>query len=394
MPGMMDTILNLGLNDEAAEGLAAATGNKRFAYDSYRRLIQMYGEVVDGIDGVPLRAGAERLEERSRGQARRRARRRRPRRAGRDIRWDLRGRDGRSVPHRRARAAAPRRPRRLRILGHAARAGLPRLAGHPRRPRHRGQRRADGLRQQGRRLRHRRSLHPRSGHRRARPVRRVPRQRAGGGRRRRHSHAGAARGDEEADAGGLRRADGDDPEPRGALPRHAGHRVHGRAGQALPPPDPGREAHSGGRAQSRGRDGGGGADRARGGGRAHRSRPARPAPAPDARPDRALRRRVQRTQRVTGRGLRRDRVRRGYSRRTRQGGRERDPRALGDDAGRHPRPDRGGRDPDRARRHDLPRGRGRARDGEAVRRRLRGPLDRRDRGRRRRWATPRWPRAT
>jgi pyruvate,orthophosphate dikinase len=50
MPGMMDTILNLGLNDEAVEGLARGTGNPRFAYDSYRRLIQMYGEVVEGID--------------------------------------------------------------------------------------------------------------------------------------------------------------------------------------------------------------------------------------------------------------------------------------------------------------------------------------------------------
>jgi pyruvate,orthophosphate dikinase len=49
MPGMMDTILNLGLNDDAVEGLARATDNPRFAYDSYRRLIQMYGEVVDGI---------------------------------------------------------------------------------------------------------------------------------------------------------------------------------------------------------------------------------------------------------------------------------------------------------------------------------------------------------
>jgi len=49
MPGMMDTILNLGLNDEAVQGLAGATGNERFARDSYRRLIQMYGEVVDGI---------------------------------------------------------------------------------------------------------------------------------------------------------------------------------------------------------------------------------------------------------------------------------------------------------------------------------------------------------
>jgi pyruvate,orthophosphate dikinase len=51
MPGMMDTILNLGMNDVAVGGLAATTGNARFAHDSYRRLIQMYGEVVEGIPG-------------------------------------------------------------------------------------------------------------------------------------------------------------------------------------------------------------------------------------------------------------------------------------------------------------------------------------------------------
>jgi pyruvate,orthophosphate dikinase len=51
MPGMMDTILNLGLNDIAVEGLARTTENPRFARDSYRRLVQMYGEVVDGVDG-------------------------------------------------------------------------------------------------------------------------------------------------------------------------------------------------------------------------------------------------------------------------------------------------------------------------------------------------------
>ena len=50
MPGMMDTILDLGLNDEAVWGLALATGSARFALDSYRRLIQMYGGVVEGID--------------------------------------------------------------------------------------------------------------------------------------------------------------------------------------------------------------------------------------------------------------------------------------------------------------------------------------------------------
>ncbi|MFM7206804.1 MAG: PEP/pyruvate-binding domain-containing protein, partial [Planctomycetaceae bacterium] len=49
MPGMMDTILNLGLNDETVKGLAEATGNARFAYDSYRRFIQMYGDVVMGV---------------------------------------------------------------------------------------------------------------------------------------------------------------------------------------------------------------------------------------------------------------------------------------------------------------------------------------------------------
>jgi pyruvate, orthophosphate dikinase len=50
MPGMMNTILNLGLNDEAVVGLANATGNERFAYDAYRRLINMYGDVVCGVD--------------------------------------------------------------------------------------------------------------------------------------------------------------------------------------------------------------------------------------------------------------------------------------------------------------------------------------------------------
>lgn len=50
MPGMMDTILNLGLNDQSVQGLAGVTGNERFAYDSYRRFIQMFGNVVLGIE--------------------------------------------------------------------------------------------------------------------------------------------------------------------------------------------------------------------------------------------------------------------------------------------------------------------------------------------------------
>src|SRR4051812_32633840 len=51
MPGMMDTVLNIGLNDESVSGLAKQAGNDRFAWDSYRRLIQMFGKTVLGVDG-------------------------------------------------------------------------------------------------------------------------------------------------------------------------------------------------------------------------------------------------------------------------------------------------------------------------------------------------------
>ena len=60
MPGMMDTVLNLGLNDATAEGLARASGDRRFAFDSYRRFIQMYSNVVLGLDHAVFE---ERLED-------------------------------------------------------------------------------------------------------------------------------------------------------------------------------------------------------------------------------------------------------------------------------------------------------------------------------------------
>ncbi len=65
MPGMMDTILNLGLNDETVEGLAQVTDNPRFAYDSYRRLLQMFGEVVRNI---PHQKFEQQLEEVKKGR--------------------------------------------------------------------------------------------------------------------------------------------------------------------------------------------------------------------------------------------------------------------------------------------------------------------------------------
>ena len=64
MPGMMDTVLNLGMNRATARGIARATGDKRFAYDAYRRLLQMYGSVVAGVDGALFEHAIEQLKER------------------------------------------------------------------------------------------------------------------------------------------------------------------------------------------------------------------------------------------------------------------------------------------------------------------------------------------
>ena len=74
MPGMMDTILNLGLNDEVVEGLSRKTNNPRFAWDSYRRFVQMYGDVVLGMkptnkeDIDPFEAIIEEVKEISYGR--------------------------------------------------------------------------------------------------------------------------------------------------------------------------------------------------------------------------------------------------------------------------------------------------------------------------------------
>ncbi|MFW6111608.1 MAG: pyruvate, phosphate dikinase [Candidatus Bipolaricaulota bacterium] len=63
MPGMMDTVLNVGLNENTLEGLVERTGNPRFAWDSYRRLIQMYGEVVKGIEAREFDLALEKIKE-------------------------------------------------------------------------------------------------------------------------------------------------------------------------------------------------------------------------------------------------------------------------------------------------------------------------------------------
>jgi len=62
MPGMMDTVLNIGLNDETAKGLIASTGAPRFVYDSYRRLVQMFGAVVLGVPDEPFEESIDRMK--------------------------------------------------------------------------------------------------------------------------------------------------------------------------------------------------------------------------------------------------------------------------------------------------------------------------------------------
>src|SRR4051794_4284116 len=61
MPGMMDTVLNLGLNDVSVGGLAEQTGNPRFAYDSYRRFVQMFAKIVLDVDGAKFEHALEQL---------------------------------------------------------------------------------------------------------------------------------------------------------------------------------------------------------------------------------------------------------------------------------------------------------------------------------------------
>src|SRR3954451_20612666 len=63
MPGMLDTVLNLGLNDTSDEGLARATENERFAWDSYRRFVQMFGNVSHGIKGEEFEDAIKAIKE-------------------------------------------------------------------------------------------------------------------------------------------------------------------------------------------------------------------------------------------------------------------------------------------------------------------------------------------
>ena len=116
MPGMMNTILNLGLNDKTVEGLAKRTGNPRFAYDSYRRFIQMFGEVALDIDMAKFDHIFDSAQAQGQGEARYGSDRRRF--AGHHRRIQEAGPEGNQE------AVSAGRPRPAR---HVARRGVPLL---------------------------------------------------------------------------------------------------------------------------------------------------------------------------------------------------------------------------------------------------------------------------
>ena len=243
MPGMLDTVLNLGLNDTSVEGLARATDNERFAWDSYRRFVQMFGNVSRGIPGEKFEQAIKEIKQ-DRG-------------VKEDTELDVdalkeltnRFKDLYDFPQEPQRAAPPGDPRRVRLLDRRAGRPVPAPQPDPRRMGHGGQRAADGVRQQGRHVRLRRRLQPRRGHGRARAVRRLPAQRPGRGRGVRRAQYEGHRRHEGVAARGARAADGDPAHARGPLQGHAGHRVHGRGGAVVHAPDPQRQApRPGGRA--------------------------------------------------------------------------------------------------------------------------------------------------
>ena len=244
MPGMMDTILNLGLNDEAVEGLKRRTQNGRFAFDSYRRFIQMFGNVVLEIpkdafehefEAVKKARGAKLdtdLDEAGAARGRR----------------ALQGASSRSAPA----SAFPQDPREQLKM---ARDAVFRSWMNPRAKEYRriydipdhigtavnvqmmvfgntGDRSATGVGF---------TRNPATG--REGVLRRVPHQRAGRGRRRRHPHAAADSRARAGDAEGLQAAARDHDAAREALQGRPGLRVHDPGRAAVHAADAQRQAH-------------------------------------------------------------------------------------------------------------------------------------------------------
>ena len=189
MPGMMDTVLNLGLNDKTVEALAELSGDRRFAYDSYRRFITMYSDVVLGFEHHHFEDILDTFKDSQ----------------GYTLDTDLTGDDwvdlvgrykdavaretGKDFPQDPHDAVVGRDRRGVFILDERARGDLSPAARHSGILGHRGQRAGDGVRQYGRDLGDRRCVHAQSLDRREQALRRIPDQRAGRGRGGGHPHA-------------------------------------------------------------------------------------------------------------------------------------------------------------------------------------------------------------
>ena len=191
MPGMMDTILNLGLNDKAVEALAKRSNNPRFAYDSYRRLIQMFGDVVLDVPKKKFEHIFDGVKEREK------------------VKFDYELQpealqdiiaEYKKLVKKETGKDFPQKPLEQLVAG--ARCRFPQLAERPRQDLsphqphrrlagHSSQRAGHGVRQPRRELRHRRRLHAQSRHRREGLLRRIPDERAGRRRGFRRAHPAA-----------------------------------------------------------------------------------------------------------------------------------------------------------------------------------------------------------
>ncbi len=270
MPGMMDTVLNLGLNDETVQGLAATSGDERFAWDSYRRFIQMYSDVVLGLDHGAVRGSARNRQGRQRLLHRHRDDRRRlARRWSAQYKQIVARRAGPATSRRTSTSSSGARSRAVFDSWDSDRAKVYRrlndipgdwgtavnvqamVFGNM------GETSATGV-----------AFTRDPGDRREGLLRRMAGQRPGRGRRRRHPHAAIPDQGARAKRAGANAPSMEEAMPeayaelaaclrpaRKALQGHAGHRVHRRARQAVDAADPHRQAHRQGGAQDGGRHG-------------------------------------------------------------------------------------------------------------------------------------------
>ena len=409
MPGMMDTVLNLGLTDETVTGLEEISGNPRFAWDSYRRFCQMFGDVVlklkpenkndpdpfeEIIDHKKATRGVKNdtdlnvddLQELV-GEFRALIRSR----VGRDIPQDPREQlwmaigavfdswhNDRAITYRNINnipgdwgTAVTVQSMVFGNLGDDCATGVAftRDPGTGEKgiygeflPNAQGEDVVAGIRT-GRQI----SL--KAG-------------RAMGGARgnQRGGACGALRDARGKLPGGLQAVPENLGAARKTFSRHAGHGIYDRAQSAVHAADAQRQADGAGRGANRGGHGGREADRSQDGAEARRAGTARAVFASAAGPVEQETRDRARAAGVAGRSQRRGGLLGGRSGRRRGSRAQSDPGAAGDVAGRHPRDAGGGRNPHRARRDDESRGGGRARDGQVVRGRRLGAGNRLRRG--------------